>query len=60
MNGEPNCWSKTSPNAKKSSMPAPRAASRISGPKTCQNSRFTCFVVSIRNPSTPNSSIQKE
>ena len=28
-------------------------------PNTCQNSRFTCLVVSIRNPSTPNSSIQK-
>ena len=60
MNGGPNCWSNTSPKAKKSSMPRASAAARMSGPNTCQNSMFTCLVVSMRNPSTPNSSIQNE
>ena len=60
MKGGPNCWSNTSPKAKKSSMPASLAASRMSGPNFCQNSMLTCLVVSMRNPSTPNSSIQKE
>ena len=33
MNGEPNCWSNTSPKAKKSSMPRSSAASRMAGPE---------------------------
>ena len=50
--GEP---SNTSPNMKKSSLPTSSAASCIAGPNDCQNSMLTCLTVSIRKPSTPNS-----
>ena len=33
MNGGPNCWSNTSPKAKKSSMPRASAAARMCGPE---------------------------
>ena len=57
MNCGPNCWSNTSPKAKKSGTPAACASSTMSGPNFCQKSMFTCLVVSIRKPSTPNWSI---
>jgi hypothetical protein len=49
--------SKTSPNMKNSRLPCWRANRRTSGPNFCQNSSLTCFIVSMRKPSTPKSAI---
>ena len=46
---------KTSPNMKKSSLPWALAYDSIAGAHSCQNSTLTCFIVSMRKPSTPRS-----
>ena len=49
--------SKTSPNMKNSRLPCARAKASTSGPKRCQKASSTCFMVSMRKPSTPKSAI---
>jgi hypothetical protein len=49
--------SKTSPKAKKSGRPAAAAVAPMCGRNCCQNSRLTCFIVSMRKPSIRKSRI---
>ena len=50
--------SATSPKEKKRAFPASCAVSRMCGRNCCQNSRLTCFIVSMRKPSMAKSSTQ--